>query len=162
MIQKPGNELDKIAIEIKCPYPDDNNLPVHCSIPVYYTMQLLCHVAVTGAKVVWYTSLSDKSTSVLVLKYDASVWEKCFQIMQELYDRENISMPKKKATYSDEMLVMLQEYLSSNTELVAEVPIITSDDKSGQGVMRGSDPYYIPHAYENMQTVLKRTIWMKL
>ena len=110
----------------------------------------------------WYTSLSDKSTVVLALKYDASVWEKCFQIMQELYDRENISMSKKKATYRDEMLVMLQEYLSSSTELVAEVPTIISDDKLGQGIMMGSNPYYIPCACENIQTVLKRTIWMKL
>ena len=162
LIQKPGNELDKITIEIKCPYPDDNNLSVHYSISVYYTIQLLCHMAVTGTKVVWYTCLSDKSTVVLALKYDASVWEKCFQIMQELYDRENISMPKKKSTYRDEMLVMLQEYLSSNTELVAELPTKTSGDESRQGIMMGSNPYYIPCACENMKIVLKRTIWMKL
>ena len=162
LIQKDGNELDKIALEMKCPYPDDNNLPVHYTIPVYYTIQVLCHMAVTGAKVVWYTPLSDKSTVVLVLKYDASIWDNCLKIIQELYDRDNIPMPKKKATYRDELLVMLQEYLTSNIELVTKVPTITSDGKSGQGIIIGTDLYYIPHACDNMQPVLKRTIWTKI
>ena len=162
LIQKDSNELDKIALEIKCPYPDDNNLPVHYTILVYYTIQVLCHMAVTGAKGVWYTSLSDKSTVLPGIKYDASIWDNCFKTIQELHDRDNIPMPKKKATNRDELLVMLQEYLTSNTELVAEVPTIASDDKSGQGIITGTDQYYIPHAYNNMQPVLKRTIWTKL
>ena len=35
-------------IEIKSPYPDENNMPVHYSIPRYYILQCIIHMIVTN------------------------------------------------------------------------------------------------------------------
>ena len=36
------------SIEIKSPYPDGNNMPVHYSIPRYYILQCIIHMIVTN------------------------------------------------------------------------------------------------------------------
>ena len=48
-----GNDNDDIALEIKCPYLDDTSLDVH-EIPVYYAVQLLCHMKSKDMKRCWY------------------------------------------------------------------------------------------------------------
>ena len=36
--------LQDIFLELKCPYPDENVIGVHYKIPLYYALQLLCHM----------------------------------------------------------------------------------------------------------------------
>ena len=38
-----GNDNDDIALEIKCPYPDDTSLDVYYKIPVYYAVVIVSH-----------------------------------------------------------------------------------------------------------------------
>ena len=40
-----GNASRDIALEIKCPFPNDYAIPVHYNVPVYYAMQLLIHMS---------------------------------------------------------------------------------------------------------------------
>ena len=36
-----GDVMEIMPIEIKCPFPEDNKVPVHYKIPVYYALQLM-------------------------------------------------------------------------------------------------------------------------
>ena len=44
------------SIEIKSPYPDGNNMPVHYSILRYYILQCIIHMIVTNTMENWYAS----------------------------------------------------------------------------------------------------------
>ena len=78
---------------------------------------------------IWYISYCNESTAVIELKFDEEVWNKIFTQLQLLYDKENIKMPRRKVTYRDEMRGMLKKYLKNNSELIAEVPSVLSDDE---------------------------------
>ena len=90
------NDNDDIALEIKCPYPDDTSLNVHYKIPVYYALQLLCHMKLKDMKRCWYTSYSEQSVVVLELKMQEDVWMKCCDLIKDQYDKEDIKCPKDK------------------------------------------------------------------
>ena len=49
-----GNGNDDIALEIKCPYPDDISPDVYYKITVYYAVQLLCHMKSKDMRRCWY------------------------------------------------------------------------------------------------------------
>ena len=56
-----GNVSRDIALEIKCPFPNDYAIPVHYSVPVYYATQLLIHLKAKDVKKAWYVSHSEQS-----------------------------------------------------------------------------------------------------
>ena len=72
---------------------------VHYSIPVHYTIQLLCHMVVKQVKHVWYGLYSKQSMVVLKLKFDADVWLQVSNILKDIYDEEDIPAPKKKVQH---------------------------------------------------------------
>ena len=53
--------------------PDDTTLDVHYKIPVYYAVQLLCHMKLKDMSRCWYTSYSEQSVVVLELKMQEDV-----------------------------------------------------------------------------------------
>ena len=65
--------LGDIAVEIKCSYPNESQVTVHYKIPVYYGIQLLCHMTVKKVKRAWYGSYSEQSIVVIELQYDEKV-----------------------------------------------------------------------------------------
>ena len=67
----PEAKLEGIVWELKCPYPNDLMPTVHYSIPVHYTIKLLCHMIVKQVKHAWYGSYSKKGMILLELKFDA-------------------------------------------------------------------------------------------
>ena len=119
---------ENLAIEIKCLFPQENCLLVHYKIPVYCACQLLSIMKVKEINKIWYRSYCKESTAVIELKFDEQVWEQMFTQLK-LYDKEDIDMPKRKVTYRDEMRGMLKKYLESNSELLAEVPSVVSDEE---------------------------------
>ena len=88
-----GMVNENLAIEIKCPFPQENCLPVRYKIPVYYACQLLSIMKVKEINKIWYILYCKESTTVIELKFDEEVWEQMF-IQLKLYDKEDIDMPK--------------------------------------------------------------------
>ena len=123
-----GDVTENLAIEIKCPFPQENCLPVHYKIPVYYVCQLLSVMKVKEINKIWYISYCKESTVVMELKFDEKVWNTVFGQLKMLYDIENIKMPKGKVIYRDEMRGILKKYPDSNSELIAEVPSVLSEE----------------------------------
>ena len=124
-----GMVNENLAIEIKCPFPQENCLAVHYKIPVYCAYQLLSIMKVKEINKMWYISYCKESTTVIELKFDKEVWEQMFTQLKLLYDKEDIDMPKRKVTYRDEVRGMLKKYMESNSELLAEVPSVVSDEE---------------------------------
>ena len=67
----PGNR----SIEIKAPYPDGNNLPVHYSIPRYYILQCIIHMIVTNTMENWYASGGLTSVVLISRTVDMQLWD---------------------------------------------------------------------------------------
>ena len=78
---------------------------------------------------IWYISYCKESTVVIELKFDEEVWNTVFGQLKVLYDKENIKMPKRKVTYRDEMRRILKKCLDSNSELIAKVPSVLSEEE---------------------------------
>ena len=104
---------ENLAIEVKCPFPQENSLPVHYKIPVYYACQLFSIMKIKEINKIWYISYCKESTAVIELKFDDEVWEQMFTQLKLLYDKENIEMPKRKVKYRDEMRGMLKKHLKA-------------------------------------------------
>ena len=98
-----GMVNENLAIEIKCLYPQENCVPVHYKIPVYYACQLLSVMKVKETNKIWYISYCKESTTIIELKFDEDVWKQIFTQLKLLYDKENIKMPQRKVTYRDEI-----------------------------------------------------------
>ena len=60
-----GMVNENLATEIKCPFPQENCLPVHYKIPVYYACQLLSIMKVKEINKIWYISSCKESTTVI-------------------------------------------------------------------------------------------------
>ena len=80
---------------------------------------------------------------MIELKFDEEVWTQIFTQLKLLYDKENTEMPKRKVTYKDEMQGMLKKYLEKNSELIAEVPSVSSE-KEEVDVSRICEAYALP------------------
>ena len=119
-----GMVNENLAIEVRCPFPQENSIPEHYKIPVYYACQLLSVMKVKEINKIWYISYCKESTAVIELKFDDEVWEQML-----LYDKESIEMPKRKVMYRDEMRGMLKKYLESNSKLLAEVPSVVIEEE---------------------------------
>ena len=87
---------ENLAIEIKCPFPQENCLPVHYKIPVYYACKLLSIMKVKEINKIWYISYCKESIAVIELKFGAQVWEQVFKQIKLQYDKEDIDIPTRK------------------------------------------------------------------
>ena len=137
----PTANLDGIVLELKCPYPNDMMLNVHYAIPVHYTIQLLCHMVVKEVKHAWYCSYSKQSMVVLELKFHESVWLDVIKLLKELYDREEIPVPRKKVQHQQSMKQLLQDYVNSNMCIIGEVPSVQQSQLEGKDLLKGNEPH---------------------
>ena len=62
------------SIEMKSPYPDGNNMPVHYSIPRYYILQCIIHMIVTNTMENWYASGGLTSVVLICCTMDLQLW----------------------------------------------------------------------------------------
>ena len=138
-----GNNTGDIAPEIKCLYPDEAKVTVHYKVPVYCVLQLLCHMKAKNVMKAWYASYSEQSVVIIEVKLDEQVWDKAYELICDQYDKENISSPKGKVKYRDELKLILQEYLDNNSKLLLEVPSMKVTDELSK-LEKGDGPYYIP------------------
>ena len=132
-----------IAIEIKSPFPDENMLPVHYEIPVYYSLQLLCVMKVKKCNKIWYISCSLDSFVIIELDFDETIWKEVWRLICELYNHIEIPIAKKKAAYRDEVRQTLKQYIEKNSKLVAEFPCLKADI-SIHGDVQVSNAYKLP------------------
>ena len=136
--------LSSIVLELKCPFPNDLMPTVHYAIPVYCTIQLLCHLVVKKVKHAWYGSYSKQSTVVLELKFDEHIWQRVISILKEIYDKEEIAPSKKKVKYQQDLKESLQKYFDENTCIIGEVLSFQELEIRSRDLMKGHDAHTLP------------------
>ena len=102
-----GNVSRDIALEIKCPFPNDYAIPVHYTVPAYYATQLLIHMKAKDINKAWYASHSEQSTVLLEVTFDENVWQQVFILIKQQYDQVDIKVPYNKVKHRDELKVIL-------------------------------------------------------
>ena len=91
----------------------------------------------------WHTSYSEQSVAVVELQMQEDVWRKCFDLMKDQYDKQEIKCPRNKMKYKEELKIYLQRYLDENSKLVAEVPSMKVHDNYTE-LHKDQSPYYVP------------------
>ena len=69
-------EHSDLIMEAKCPYPNEDQLPVHYNIPVQYVPHVLSGMRAKRVHTCLYVSHSKQSTTFLKCKYDKETWKK--------------------------------------------------------------------------------------
>lgn len=84
--------LDKAlaAVEIKCPFPSERQLPVHYTLPEYYVAQCLAEMVVLETDVLIYVSYSNESATFHKVQFDQVQWKRIWGEATELYDKHGI------------------------------------------------------------------------
>ena len=75
------------SVEIKSPYPDGNNMPVHYSIPRYYILQCIIHMIVTNTIENWYASGGLTRVVLICCSMDLQLWHVVWMKIKEFLDK---------------------------------------------------------------------------
>lgn len=130
-------------VEFKCPYPNNDMLPVHYEIPVYYAIQLLAGMKVKNVSKALYASFSKSSTAVILLKFQENVWNKIFGLILTSMDTNNPEYPKRAVQYKVEIRSLLKDYIAQNSEFLCEVPSVFCKENENN-FSRKAGPYILP------------------
>ena len=76
-----------MSIEIKSPYPDPMQMPLHYNIPRGYVIQILSHMKVTGTETNLYVSVGSNSVCIIECTFHEELWNdtKIGQIHRTFY-----------------------------------------------------------------------------
>lgn len=86
------------AIEIKCPFPSENKMPVHYSLPPYYVCQCLAEMVVLEINTLIYVFYSKQSTTCFNVQFDSELWDMLMVEITHLYDQPHPLTPPKNET----------------------------------------------------------------
>ena len=138
------NSDDRISIEVKSPFPDPEKIPVQYTVPLYYVLQILIHMAVTNADSNWFVSCGPRSVVLIQCNFDEDLWRSVWQKIQEFLDKPKPVMKDWMPTIVDDLKEPLKQYVDERTHLVGEVPIVhTTENKSKFFVSNPFSPYHI-------------------
>ena len=124
-----GNTI--AAIEIKCPFPSGNQMPVHYSIPVYYVCQCLSEMAVLETDTLIYVSYSKESTTFFKLEFDAELWDEVLAEITSIYDQQHPVQPRKLRPAVQILKSKFRDFVNNKVTFLAEFPSLDLED-SGQ------------------------------
>ena len=132
------------TVEIKCPYPNRNVLPVHYKLPKYYVCQLLAEMAAHGTSAGIYVSYSMESMTVCKVQFDTELWEMILQEVEVLYGGEKTVRLKKKTESAKEIGSRLDKFIQDNVEFILEVPSATAVSQGNVSFTVIDLPYVFP------------------
>ena len=116
-------DMKKIyAVEIKCPYPTTERVPVHYSLPEYYVCQCLAEMFVLKTSHLLYVSFSLETTTVLEVQFDAELWNEILKEAREIYDTVNPVVPRRGKSQTKQLREKIKAFVKNNVKLICEVP----------------------------------------
>ena len=131
------------AVEVKCPYPKENTLPVQYSLPEYYVCQCLAEMHVLNTSKLIYVSYSKESSTILELTFDEHLWNIVWEYLCEIYDGDSPKVPQKGGQTVKRIKSGIKEYVKSNVKFIVEVPSVIAVD-SGVSQTIESLPFQFP------------------
>ena len=135
----------KISVELKSPYPDPLKLPVQYEIPKYYILQILIHMALTGAASNWFGSVGPRSIVLIDARFYANLWNAIWTRIKHFLDKDRPVAKKWHRTILKDFTPQLDDYLTRCTELVAEVPLVSTEETRANFQRSPTfAPYHLP------------------
>lgn len=134
------NHYCSIALEIKCPYPkeDDYLCQPHYELPQCYVLQLLFEMKALQCDVLWYLSCTQRSTTLLEVHFDANLYNRILRMTEQLYGSDTAPYPEKVHPH----LVLLKDdiktFIRTHTKFMLEVPTVQAVEGN---LLAGASPY---------------------
>ena len=128
------------VLEIKCPIPIPEKLPVLYNIPVYYVCQVMAEMASVGCDKGLFVSYNNESTSVIEVSFDADLWEMLLKETSTIYSGVTPILRRKKSENVPIILQHLKKFPKEHCKLLLEVPSATCSDSENRTSLENS-PY---------------------
>ena len=123
---------DNISLELKSPCPDADKLPVHYKLPKWYILQILIHMVVTETDSNWYGCCGTKSMVLINCKFDDQLWDDLCNRIKQFLDKDKPVASNWMKDIAQEFRVPFECYIVVKTDLIDEVPIVTTMEDPSQ------------------------------
>ena len=118
---------DNIDLELKSPYPQPEKIPVHYAIPKWYILQILSHMFITNSEYSWYGCCAPKSVVLIECTFDEDLWNKIWTEINNFLDKRKPAATHCPKHIVSELRDELESCIENYTDLIGEVPIVTTD-----------------------------------
>ena len=132
-----------IAVEVKCPYPNNAILEEpYYMVPKRHVPQLLAEMAALKVDELWLICYTRKSVSLIIVCHNEMLWNKILNIADDLYGPEKPNAPTRLHPVISQVKMEISEFIKSCCVFAMEVPPLTGN----QGTLHKSElgsPYCI-------------------
>ena len=127
----PNKEIHgnrRIVVEIKSPVPQDN-VPetLFYEVPSRYMPQLQSELKAYSCSELWLVCSTGVSATVIVVNYDAELWDSIWKLCETLYSPEKLVVPTKLHPSLKELRLQIAHSKQCCTHLLCEVPTVTGE-----------------------------------
>ena len=121
-----GYNHHRIAVEVKCPFPNQD-IPEepYYKIPARHVPQVLAEMAVSKVEELWLICLTRKSVTLVAVTFDGQLWKHIFDIAVDLYDPENPKVPTRLHALLPLVKKKIKQFIDDNSTFAMEVPPFT-------------------------------------
>ena len=118
----------KILIEIKSPFPtDENPETVYYAIPPRHVPQLLAEMRAFECNEIWLVCSIKTSCTVISVTFDEDLWNSMWLLVLEFYDAEKPKMQTKVHPMNLGLRLRIKKFIKTHSKLICEVPTITGE-----------------------------------
>ncbi|CAG2197667.1 unnamed protein product [Mytilus edulis] len=132
-----------LTCEFKCPFPNENTVPVYYDIPLRYIPQILGEMASTHTYHIIYLSWSAESSTVFRAKFDGDLWEMMMNAAIALYGQTIPKRPTRVSENAKEIRQRMVTYRKTCVGFLCEIPSIKCTS-NGISQTTTETPYVFP------------------
>ena len=141
---------DNISLELKSSCPDADKLPVHYKLAKWYIPQILIHMVVTETDCNWYGCCGTKSMVLINCKFDDQLWDDLWNRIKQFLDKDKPVASNWMKDIAQEFHVPFECYIVEKTDIIGEVPIVTTIEDQSQFLHSTPfSPYHKPTSHHN-------------
>ena len=123
-----GDMHKRLMVEVKCLYPSDEmpKFPYY-TIPVRHVPQVLAEMVGYGCEELWLVSYTLLSTTLILVQFDADLWEELMNLCEEKYGVAKPLMPTKIHKSCKILKAKMESFIKTHTRLICEVPSLRGE-----------------------------------
>ena len=107
-----------ISIEIKPPFPNPLQLPVHYKLTREYVMQVLCQMKSTGRQSNLYSCVHSNSITIIESVFDASLWKIVWSRITMEFDMAKPKFPSKISEIPYDLIPLLDDCICQGIDCI--------------------------------------------
>ena len=118
-----GDTHKRLMVKVKCLYSSDEmpKFPYY-TIPVRHFPQVLAEMVGYGCEELWLVSYTLLSTTLILVQFDADLWEELMNLCEEKYGVAKPLMPTKIHKSCKILKAKMESFIKKHTRLICEVP----------------------------------------